>query len=207
MDVDTLALVVRTPASKEEFLQRDMSKVSQTTRHTCAICFEEFSLDDYAVQIAGLNNASHMFGRQCITTWLYVYAHNICPLCSIQLYTTFPPPRPAPARSPANQANPPPPHHHHQQLPPISPRHASPSSLDIDITFEVHPPSRYPGRQAALQAALLGVAPRSAAAQHQRNTRLRHRLAMARDLQQHTQPTTTRRDDPSLDADSSSTHF
>ncbi|KAF2498135.1 hypothetical protein BU16DRAFT_536201 [Lophium mytilinum] len=56
----------------------------------CPICHEEFDFgaDDLPVQVIGVPNCSHIFGRSCLTEWFSSGNPNVstCPMCRTQLY-------------------------------------------------------------------------------------------------------------------------
>lgn len=74
----------------DDFLNFGMEKVKHPTESNCNICLENFATSDYAVQIRGMNGCRHIFGRKCITTWLYT--HSTCPVCRVELHGSCRPP-------------------------------------------------------------------------------------------------------------------
>ncbi|EAT86739.1 hypothetical protein HBH56_153100 [Parastagonospora nodorum] len=78
------------PKTMDDFLDSGMVKVKHPAQSNCDICLEKFTTSDYAVQIRGINGCRHIFGRKCITTWLY--EHSTCPVCRVKLHGSYRPP-------------------------------------------------------------------------------------------------------------------
>jgi hypothetical protein len=85
-----LAAFCPAPETIEDFLDSGMVKVKHLAQRNCDICLEKFATSDYAVQIRGINGCRHIFGRKCITTWLY--EHSTCPVCRVELHRSYRPP-------------------------------------------------------------------------------------------------------------------
>ena len=78
------------PETMYEFLDSGMEEVKHPTESGCSICLKKFAISDYAVQIHSINSCRHIFGRRCITTWLFM--HSTCPVCRVELHGSYRPP-------------------------------------------------------------------------------------------------------------------
>ncbi|KAF2503000.1 hypothetical protein BU16DRAFT_26271 [Lophium mytilinum] len=79
------------PSSFEDFLEHNLTNIdasNPTIPDSCYICHEELDATHQASQITGIPDCSHIFGRDCLVTWVSSNNanRNSCPMCRTTLY-------------------------------------------------------------------------------------------------------------------------
>ncbi|KAF2498138.1 hypothetical protein BU16DRAFT_558214 [Lophium mytilinum] len=81
------------PSDATEFIANNLTAIDASHAEVelledCPICQERFSEKDPPVQITDSANCSHIFGKDCLKSWLSsgMNNQNTCPLCRAKLY-------------------------------------------------------------------------------------------------------------------------
>ncbi|KAF2811153.1 uncharacterized protein BDZ99DRAFT_462427 [Mytilinidion resinicola] len=80
-----------TPDNSQAFIANNLTDLDANHPEVpdeCPICHEDIGAGHTAVQITGIPNCAHIFGRNCLVSWLSCgrINQNTCPLCRTTLY-------------------------------------------------------------------------------------------------------------------------